>query len=80
MTQPRLMPGAEAAAYLGLKPGTFAQWVATGRAPAPLPGTRRWDRKALDLALDKLSGIAPSIAPADEEMTLAEWQAQNASR
>ena len=49
MTEPRLMTGAEAAAYLGLTPASFSKWVADSRAPKPLPGTRRWDRKAIDL-------------------------------
>ena len=67
MTTPRLMSGAEAAAYLGLTPATFAKWVADDRAPKPLSGTRRWDRKAIDLALDKASGIvAPSAVAVDQ--------------
>lgn len=73
MTIPRLMSGADAAAYLGLTPTTFAKWVADGRAPKPLPGTRRWDRKAIDSALDKASGIAaPSVVPEDDEF--AQWK------
>lgn len=81
MTQPRLMSGADAAAYMGLTPGTFCQWIKDGRAPPALPGTRRWDRKAIDLALDKLSGIvAPSIVPTEHEMTLADWKSQNEVR
>lgn len=75
-TTPRLLTGAQAAAYYGLKPGTFAQWVADGRAPKPLPGTRRWDRKALDLTLDKVSGIAAPASAVDEhEMAFEEWEA-----
>lgn len=57
MTQPRLMYGPDAAAYLGLTSAAFSKWVAEGRIPKPLPGTRRWDRKAIDLALDKASRI-----------------------
>jgi hypothetical protein len=50
-----------------------------GRAPKPLPGTRRWDRKAIDLALDKVSGIAPPSADseADEYTT---WKQGYAAR
>lgn len=67
---PRLMSGAEAAEYCGLVPASFSAWVAAGRLPGPLPGTRRWDRKAIDLALDKASGIvAPSVVPAEDEYT-----------
>ena len=85
-TEPRLLSGAAAAAYLGLKPATFSQWVADGRAPKPLPGTRRWDRKALDLALDKLSGI-PVSPISKEDVEREEWEqwkkayeARNAAR
>ena len=73
MTMPRLMSGAEAAAYCGVTPATFSKWVADGRAPKPLPGTRRWDRKAIDLALDKGSGIPPaSVSREDQEHE--EWE------
>ena len=76
--QPRLLPGAASAAYCSLRPSTFSAWVAAGRLPKPLPGTRRWDRKALDLALDALSGIAPSIAPGgEEESALAKWMRED---
>ena len=86
MTEPRLMTGPEAAAYLGLTPATFSKWVSSGKAPPPLPGTRRWDRKALDLALDKISGTRPApISEEDQEED--EWQqwhrgyeARNAAR
>jgi hypothetical protein len=67
VTEPRLMTGAEAAAYLGLTPASFSKWVAKGRAPSPLPGTRRWDRKAMDLALDKISGIPPTPLSKEDE-------------
>ncbi|MCP1852102.1 MULTISPECIES: helix-turn-helix transcriptional regulator [unclassified Bradyrhizobium] len=67
----RLMTGAQAAAYLGITTVTLAKWVAAGIVPPPLPGTRRWDRKAIDLALDKASGIAvpPSITSEEDEYT-----------
>jgi hypothetical protein len=84
--EPRLMMGAEAAAYLGLTPASFTKWVADGRAPKPLPGTRRWDRKAIDLALDKLSGIPPAPVSREEQEKeegdkwLREYHARNAAR
>lgn len=81
MSAPRLMSGPDAAAYLGLTPAAFSKWVAEGRIPKPLPGTRRWDRKAIDLALDKASQIAsPSIAPADEEDPFLEWKRNDEAR
>jgi hypothetical protein len=86
VTEPRLMTGAEAAAYLGLTPASFSKWVASGRAPKPLPGTRRWDRKAIDLALDKISAIPPApvskedIETEEEERWLRDYEARNAAR
>jgi hypothetical protein len=41
VTEPRLMTGAKAAAYLGLTPASFTKWVADGRAPKPLPDNTR---------------------------------------
>jgi hypothetical protein len=73
VTSARLLSRLRAAAYCDLSPGTFSNWVAAGRLPRPLPGTRRWDRHAIDIALDKLSGNkAPSIAPSDDPF--AEWE------
>jgi hypothetical protein len=86
MIEPRLMTGAEAAAYLGLTPASFSKWAADGRAPKPLPGTRRWDRKAIDVALDKLSGI-PSAPKSkedqeedDDECPLEKWKREDAAK
>ncbi len=45
------MTRAEAGTYYGLSTSAFSGWVAAGRLPSPLPGTRRWDRKAIDAAL-----------------------------
>lgn len=55
MTTARLMSGPDAAAYLGLTPTCFSKWVAEGRIPKPLPGTRHWDRKAIDLYVARLN-------------------------
>jgi hypothetical protein len=57
--QPRLLSGNAAAAYCDVTAATFSKWVSTGIMPKPVIG-RRWDRKAIDLALDKLSGIESS--------------------
>lgn len=75
----RLLSGPDAAAYLGITPATFSRWVADGTVPRPVPGKRRWDRKAIDLALDKSSGIvAPSIVP--EEAAEDEWERKYEAR
>lgn len=47
----RLITKAQAAEYCGLSTQGFSNWVDCGKVPGPLPETRRWDRKALDLAL-----------------------------
>lgn len=47
--------------------------------PKPVIG-RRWDRKAIDLALDKASGIvAPSIAP-DSQEAEDDWERKYEAR
>lgn len=50
----------EAAKYCGVSESTFKKWQADGLVPRPWPGTRRYDRKALNQALDRMSGIKPS--------------------
>ena len=81
MTAPRLISGADAATYCGISCATFSKWVATGIMPKPVALTRRWDRKAIDLALDKASGIVvPLIVPEGNEAAEAEWEATYAAR
>ena len=56
---PRGLPLEEAAHYWGLCPNSFMAEVKADRAPKPLHFGRRriWDKKALDLALDRLSKL-----------------------
>lgn len=72
--EPRLLPRRQAAAYCSLTESGFSEWVREKRLPGPLPGTKRWDRRALDACLDKLSGIkhAPDDS-AEGERALDEW-------
>jgi hypothetical protein len=49
-----------AADYCDLSLSGFDDWVSRGLLPGPMPGTKRWDRKAIDLALDRLSKIEHS--------------------
>jgi hypothetical protein len=51
---PCLMSRSEAAAYCGVTPATWSKWVSDGSMPKPVIG-RRWDRKAIDLALAYLN-------------------------
>ena len=61
---PRLLTRETASQYCSLSTQSFSAWVSAGRLPAPIPGTNRWDLKALDLALDNLSGISDSESSA----------------
>lgn len=54
---PRLLDRGAAAEYCGLAPATFSDWVRRGRLPGPVPGTKRWDRRAIDTQLDRISGL-----------------------
>lgn len=66
------MTRAEAAAYCHLTPSAFDSWIAAARLPPAIHGTHRWDRKAIDLALDKASGIATTTPSAYDE-----WKAES---
>lgn len=61
--EPRLLTKAQAASYCSLSPAGFDDWRRKGAIPAPLSGTARWDRRALDAALDKLSGLVHHEEP-----------------
>lgn len=62
---PRGLPLGEAAAYVNLSPKAFLAEIEAGHYPRPLQhraSTLTWDRRALDLAMDRLSGlINPSV-------------------
>jgi predicted DNA-binding transcriptional regulator AlpA len=73
--QPRGLSRLAAAAYCGLSGSGFDHWVATGRLPGPIPNTHRWDRKAIDLALDKLSKIETTMPSAYDQ-----WKAGKHAR
>ena len=64
MITPRGMSKKQAAAYAGCETlSAFNNWIRRGIMPGPIPGTHKWDRKAIDAALDRLSGLQPKIAP-----------------
>ncbi|CAH1671793.1 helix-turn-helix transcriptional regulator [Chelatococcus asaccharovorans] len=79
MIAPRGLSREQAAAYCGLKPSGFDYWINRGRLPGAIPGTKRWDRRALDAAWDKLSGLdnklTSSSAQGDDEF--AQWLRDN---
>lgn len=53
----RLVGEKEAAAALGIELATFRSWVASGKLPKPIAECGKYDLKALDAALDRLSGL-----------------------
>ena len=62
VTIPRCLTVTDAAAYAGCKTvSAFRDWVRRGIMPGPLPGTHRYDRKAIDAALDRLSGLSATM-------------------
>ena len=58
---PRLASEVQAAVQIGLDLETFRAWVAAGRLPHALPDCGKYDMKAIHLALDRMSGIAPRV-------------------
>jgi len=76
MMSPRLMTRQEAAEYCRLTPSRFSQLVKAGTLPASIPGTTRYDRVAIDRALDKLGGLT-----ADAELSAFDkWLAEDGER
>jgi hypothetical protein len=71
----RLVSREQAAFYCGLSASAFSRWVKLQRLPPPLPGTSRWDLKAIDVALDSLSGLQRT-----ETSALDEWREKRARR
>jgi predicted DNA-binding transcriptional regulator AlpA len=72
---PRCLNRRQAAEYCGCGSlSTFDDWVRRGILPGPIAGTRRWDRKAIDVALDRASGLeAKSV-----ESEYAKWKTARA--
>lgn len=65
----RLLTREQAAAYCGLSPVAFGDWIRKERLPPALDGTHRWDRRAIDAALDRLSGLTEASARSEVD----EW-------
>lgn len=53
----RLLTRSQAASYCNVSSATFSRWIAKGMLPPAIFNTNRWDRRAIDSALDRLSGI-----------------------
>ena len=68
---PRLLTREQAATYCGVTVDTFDDYRRRAIVPDPITGTNRWDRKLIDLWLDKASGIASQTTS-----SLDEWRAR----
>ncbi len=65
-------------AYLGdIKPSTYDNWQGKGIVPGPVRGTNRYDVRAHDLALDRISGL--TAAPTRPQSPLDEWEQSHAA-
>jgi hypothetical protein len=78
--RPRCVTIEDAARYVGLTPAGYRAAAARGVFPGPIPGTNRYDIKAIDAAIDRLSGME-SVPPEDEPSAYDKWKARrNESR
>jgi hypothetical protein len=74
---PRGLTVKAAADYAGCRTvSAFRDWVRKGIMPRPLPGTHRYDRKAIDVALDRMSGLSATKTELSE---YAAWKQRNAN-
>ena len=75
----RGMSKQEAAEYCGCETlAAFDAWRSKGIVCGPIPGTTRWDRKALDAALDRASGLVTGSGV--ELSPFQRWKAENAGK
>ena len=73
--EPRGLSKEQAIQYVGAgSVSSFDDWVRRGIVPGPIPGTHRWDRRAIDRALDARSGLTPDAG----ETPLQTWLRENA--
>ncbi|MGW9949820.1 hypothetical protein J2W92_005171 [Rhizobium leguminosarum] len=70
---PRLICRKEAAEYCGIANSTFSLWVASHKMPPAIPGTRMWDKRAIDAKLDEISRLTPG----DQEDPYEKWLREN---
>lgn len=75
---PRLIGRKKAAEYCGITPTCFSMWVASHIMPPAVPGTRKWDRRAIDAKLDEISGLVAPEAKASGG--LSDWRRRRDAR
>lgn len=62
----RLVRIREAAAYCNMSPSAFKAWITRIGLKSRVKGSNRYDIRALDIALDRLSGIQPELVVMDD--------------
>lgn len=75
---PRLIGRKEASAYCNITPTAFSGWVRTNKMPPPIPGTRKWDKRAIDAKLDEISGLAGNDNAGETD--LQKWKRERDAR
>lgn len=76
--EPRLLSRKEASAYCGVSPTCFSMWIAGHKMPPAIPGTRKWDKRAIDARLDEISGLAANDNAAETD--LQKWKRERDAR
>jgi hypothetical protein len=61
----RLVTDKEAAEEIGIPLATFRSWVAARKLPQAIPEVGKWDLRAIDAALDRISGLGGGTNPLD---------------
>lgn len=73
----RLLSKSESAKYCGLSASGFQNWIDQGIMPPALKtekaNTLRWDKTAIDRAIDAMSGFKEIAPAADNENPLDVW-------
>lgn len=75
---PRLLSRKDAATYCGIAKSTFSMWVANHKMPATIPGTRKWDKRAIDAKLDEISGLGANDNATETD--LEKWKRERDAR
>ena len=70
----RLVSEKEGAEAIGLELATFRSWVASGKLPKPIAECGKYDLKAIDAALDRISGLGGPTNALDA------WKAKGTTR
>jgi hypothetical protein len=70
----RLVSEKKAAEAIGVELATFRDWVSSGRLPQPLPDCGLFDLKAIDAALDRISGLGNAANALDA------WRTQQVTK